>query len=99
MVADFQDIGMQINAFPEEPGFSGAARVAGEKRAKVLVLQDERDRIVVDRVLAADERQRRADETQRDAVVRLPHRAGARVDDRYAVRARSIETVVIRVTA
>jgi len=63
------------------------------------VLQDEGNRVVVDGVLAANERHLWADELQRHAIICLPHIAGARIHNWYAVGSRGIETIVIRVDA
>jgi hypothetical protein len=56
MMADFEHICMQLDAFGEESPFCFDPGIAGEQHPKALVLQDERNRVVVDRVLAADER-------------------------------------------
>lgn len=90
---------MQVDAFREKSLLCRASGVAGEEHAKRPVLQNECDRVVVDRVAAADKWHRRADEAQRHTVIRLPDRARARVNNRHAARMCCVETIVIRMSA
>jgi len=98
-MADFEHVGTQIDTFRQESLLRRHTCVAGEEHAELLVLQDKRNRIVINCVLAADEGQRRTDERQCHAVGRSPHVTRARIDDWYVIRARRIETIVIRMSA
>ncbi len=98
-MTDLQGFGVQVDTFVEESPLRLDARIAGEEHAKRAILQEKCDRVIVDRHLAADEGQRRTDERQYDPVIRLPHRARARIDNWHAVRMRGVETIVIRMTA
>ena len=97
MVADFEDVGVEIDSGGEEALFRREARIAGEEHAEILVLEDKGDGVVVDVVVAAaDERQRRPDEAKLDAVVGAPRIACARIDDGQAIRACRCECILIR---
>ena len=78
---------------------ASGARVACEEHAEVLVLQDEGNRIVVDLVFPGDERKRRTDERQREAVVRTPRHSGARSHDWHVIARSGIEAIMMRVSA
>jgi len=98
-MADLKHLRMKIDVFGQKPLFRCDTCIAREQHAKRAILQDERDRIVVDRVLSTDERQRRADKRQREAIVGMPHVARARKHDGYAIRGCGVETIVIRMSA
>jgi len=90
---------VQINAFAQEPLFSGASGIAGEQHSKLMILQDKGDGVVVDRVSTADEWQLWANEKQRHGVIGAPNHARPRKDNRHAVRLCRVETIVIGMTA
>ena len=97
-MSDLENVGTQINAFAQESPLRRYACITGEEHAKRTILQYEGDRVVVDRVLPADKRQRRADERQRDAVICVPRVTNARVHDRHAIGRSRIEAIVICVS-
>lgn len=100
MMANLEQVGVQVYAFAQEAPLGFSAGISREKHAKTLVLQDERDRVVVDIVLRMrDKRQRGPDERQRYAVVRLPDVAGERVNDGHLLRLRRLQRVLIREAA
>ena len=74
-------------------------RVSRKEHPKLLVLQDERDRIVVDGVLTADEWHRWADEREGDAIVCSPCHSGPRLNNWYVIRPCRSKTIVIGVPA
>jgi hypothetical protein len=60
VAAEFQDAGMRVDAFAEESSLCRDTCVACKDHAKRAVLKKKCDRIIVDRMLSVDKRQRGA---------------------------------------
>lgn len=73
MMPHLEHVCMQIDSFVQKALLGRDAGIAGKQHAEVLVLQDKRDRVVVDRIVAFDERQRWPDEPECYAVFRAPN--------------------------
>ena len=84
-MSHLEHVGVKIDTLLQKPYLRLAAGIASEEHAKSSVLEDERDRVAVDRVAAFDERYRRSDKAQRYAIVGAPLHSGTRIDDRHAL--------------
>ena len=56
MVADFENIRLQVDPLIKKSTLRSYTGVASEEHSKRAILQDERDGVVVDRILTRNER-------------------------------------------
>lgn len=99
VMTDFEHIRMKVHAAREQALLGFRAGIPREDHREATVFEPKYQRIIVDVVTRTDDvRVRRGVKAEGHAVVRTPHVATARFQQRYALRSCDVERVVIGIS-